>query len=231
VNDLIVHDAFNLLLKSKLMRTKLLYGALILLSSCGPTIYTTNEFADKTSAHKTVAILPAEVNISLRPNELKNATRESIKESEEKTGFSIQDKMYSWFLKRSNKKHYTVSFQDISKTNAILSQNNISYENMRSKTKEEISKLLGVDAVISSRAMMKKPMSDGAAVAVGLLLGTWGSTNDVQTSISIHEAAKGDLLWKYDYNASGSVGSNTDNLVNNLMRNASKKFPYNEKKK
>ena len=76
---------------------------------------------------------------------------------------------------------------------------------------------------------MKKPMSDGAAVAMGLLVGAWGSTNDVQTSISINEAKKGDLVWKYDYNASGSVGSNTDKLVDALMRNASKKFPYSTK--
>ena len=72
-------------------------------------------------------------------------------------------------------------------------------------------------------------MSDGAAVALGLLIGTWGSTNNVQTSISINEATKGDLVWKYDYTAAGSIGSNTDNLVNALMRNASKKFPYNDK--
>ena len=100
---------------------------------------------------------------------------------------------------------------------------------MATKTKEELCQILGVDAVISSRASMKKPMSDGAAVAVGLLVGAWGSTNDVQTSISINEAKKGDLIWKYDYQASGSVGSNTNNLVDALMRNASKKFPYNAK--
>jgi hypothetical protein len=204
-------------------------SAIITMASCGPTIYKAQNFDSQTTSHKTVAILPSEVSIQLRPNETKKTTAEQIKQAEENTGKDIQDKMYSWFLKRSDKYKYTVSFQDISKTNALLSQAGISYNAMATKTKEELCQLLGVDAVISSRAAMKKPMSEGAAIAVGVLLGSWGSTNDVQTSISINEGKKGELVWKYDYNASGSVGSSTDRLVNALMRNASRKFPYNAK--
>ena len=100
---------------------------------------------------------------------------------------------------------------------------------MQTKTKEELAALLGVDAVISTAAVMQKPMSDGAAVAMGVIFGAWGSTNDVKTSINIHDGKDGTLVWKYDFTATGSVGSNTQNLVNALMRNASKKFPYNDK--
>jgi hypothetical protein len=198
-------------------------------TACGPTIYKAQDFDDRTASHKLVAILPADVSISLRPNEMKRTTAAQIHQNEEKTGFSIQDKMYSWFLRRSGRFKYTVNFQDVSKTNALLAQNGIKYDDLATKTKEEIAQLLGVDAVISSRANMKKPMSDGAALAAGMLLGAWGSTNDVQTSINIHEAKKGELVWKFDYDASGSVGSNTDRLVDALMRKASKKFPYNDK--
>lgn len=207
----------------------LLLAIVFAAAGCGPTIYKASDFSDKTSSHKTVALLPAEVSIQLRPNEMKNVTAEQIRQMQEETGKNIQDKMYSWFLKRSDKYKYTVSFQDISRTNALLSQANITYADMATKTKEELARLLGVDAVISTRASMKKPMSEGAALAVGILLGAWGSTNDVQTTISINEAKQGELVWKYDYNATGSVGSNTDRLVNALMRNASRKFPYNAK--
>ncbi|MBS1511207.1 MAG: hypothetical protein JST86_10220 [Bacteroidetes bacterium] len=206
-----------------------LSAIIIFITSCGPKIYKTADFSDKTSSHKIVAILPTEVNIQLRPNEMKKTTPEQISQSEESTGKDIQDKMYSWFLKRSDKFKYTVAFQDISKTNALLSKAGITYTTMGTKTKEELCQLLGVDAVISSRASMKKPMSEGAAVAVGLLVGAWGNTNDVQTSISINEGKNGELIWKYDYQASGSVGSSSSRLVDGLMRNASKKFPYNGK--
>lgn len=197
--------------------------------SCGPTIYKSQDFTSKTSSHKIVAILPADVNISLRPKDMKKTSIDQLNEMEEKTGLDIQDKMYTWFLKRSNKFKYTVAFQDISKTNAILLQNGIKQNDIQTKTKEELAKLLNVDAIISSKATMQKPMSEGAAVAVGVLVGAWGATNNIQTSIAINEGKQGELLWKYDYNADGSVGSSTSNLVNALMRNASKKFPYNDK--
>lgn len=206
-----------------------LFLIVMIISSCGPTIYKTADFESKTAKHKIVAILPAEVTISLRPNEMKNMSIESFKEKEAATGFSIQNNLYSWFLRRSEKFKYTVSFEDISKRNALLAKAGIEYKDLKYKTKEELATILQVDAVISTRVSMQKPMSEGAALAIGVLIGTWGATNTVQTSINIHEAKKGELIWKYDYKASGSVGNNAENLVNGLMRNASKKFPYNDK--
>jgi hypothetical protein len=206
-----------------------LSAILVMASSCGPKIYKSEEFESVTIKHKVVAILPADVNIKLRPNEAKKVTPEQMLQNEEKTGLAIQDKMYSWFLRRSDSYHYTVKFQDVSKTNALLKTANINYGDLRTKSKDELAKLLNVDAVISSSIRMDKPMSEGAAIAVGLLVGAWGSTNNAFTTINIHEAKAGDLIWKYDYQASGSVGSSPENLVNALMRNASKKFPYNSK--
>jgi hypothetical protein len=203
---------------------------LILLNACGPKIYKSNEFDNVTSKHKIVAILPAEVSINLRPNAARKMTAEEMENNRQATGYAIQDKMYSWFLRRSDKFKYTVKFQDVSKTNSLLKDAGISYADLRDKSKESLAKLLGADAVISNITRMDKPMSEGVAVAVGILIGSWVSTNNVTTTINIHEAKQGDLIWKYDYVARGSVGSSPENLVNALMRNASRKFPYNDKK-
>ena len=201
-----------------------------LLISCGPKIYKSNEFDTALARHKTVAILPADVSTRLRPNESKKVSADQLSEMNEKTGFAIQDKMYSWFLRRSDKFNYTVTFQDVTRTNALLKQAGISYNDLAAKDRTEIAKLLGVDAVLQNSTRLDKPMSDGAAVAVGVLFGVWGNTNSAQTTINIHDGKTGNLLWKYDYNAQGSVGSSADNLVNALMRNASKKFPYSNGK-
>jgi hypothetical protein len=203
---------------------------ILVLASCGPKIYKSNEFDDVAAKHKIVAILPADVTISLRPNAAKKMTAEELEKNRESTAYAIQDKMYSWFLRRSDKLNYTVKFQDVSKTNSILKEAGFSYADIRTGSKEKLAKLLGVDAVISNITRMDKPMSEGVAVAVGILIGAWGSTNNVNTTINIHEAKEGNLIWKYDYVAQGSVGSSPENLVNALMRNASRKFPYNEKK-
>jgi hypothetical protein len=200
----------------------------VLFSNCA-TVYKASDFDKITKKHKTVAILPTNVAIQLRPNEMKNMKDGYLEDMEAKTGYSIQDKIYVWLLKRSDRFNYSVTFQDVSNTNAMLLKQGLDYTSLKTKTKAEICAILNVDAVISSNANMKKPMSEGAALAVGLLIGAYGSTNNVQTSIAINEAIKGDLVWKYDWAASGSVGSNTDNLVDGLMRNVARKFPYSRK--
>ena len=207
----------------------ILVSFIFFLASCGPKIYKSAEFDAALAKHKKVAILPADVSIQLRPNQAKNTTAEQLAELSQKTGFDIQDKMYSWFLRRSDKFDYTVSFQDVNRTNALLKDAGISYSDLASKDRAEIAKILGVDAVLQNRSRMEKPMSEGAAVAIGIVFGAWGNTNKVETTINIHDAQSGDLLWKYDYEASGSVGSSTTKLVDGLMRNASKKFPYSSK--
>lgn len=209
------------------MKNIFLVSFVVLLSaSCGPHIYKSAGFDNALAKHKTVAILPAEVNIFLRPNQSKNLSPEQIQDMAEKTGYEIQDKMQSWFLRRSDKLHYTVTFQDINKTNARLKEEHIEYKDLKTMDRAQLAKILGVDAIIQNRSKMDKPMSEGAAIAMGLLIGAWGSTNTVETTININDGKSGDILWKYDYTASGSIGSSTTRLVDNLMRNASKKFPY-----
>lgn len=211
-------------------KTALALVCLFVMAACGPAIYKSKDFDVAFAKHKTVAILPAEVTLLLRPNQSKKITPEQINEMAQKTGYDVQDKMASWFLRRSEKFHYTVKFQDVNRTNAKLKEAGIVYTDLRDKDRADLAKLLGVDAVIQSRLKMDKPMSEGAAIAVGLLIGAWGSTNNVQTTININDGKSGDVLWKYDYEASGSVGSSTDRLVDALMRNASKKFPYQQGK-
>lgn len=198
------------------------FVALIAFTSCGPTIYKADNFEASKAKVKTVAILPFGCSIDSKRLP-KNVTIETLKSSEQKTGYDVQSNVYTYFLQRS--KDYTVSFQDIDRTNAILKKNNIAFEDILLKDKAEICTLLGVDAVVTGKISMSKPMSEGAAVALGLLVGAWGSTNKSDVALTIHDK-EAKLQWKYDYQASGSVGSSSENLAKALMKNASKRFPY-----
>ena len=201
----------------------------LMIASCGPKIYTSSNFSSALAKHKNVAILPAEVNMQLRPNQSKGLTAAQITEMNTKTGYDIQEKMYGWFLRRGDKFKYTVNFQDVTKTNAKLKEAGIAYDELKNTDRSKLAQLLGVDAIMQDRVSMEKPMSEGAAIAVGLLVGAWGNTNKVNTTINIHDGSSGDLLWKYDYEASGSVGSSSARMVDALMKNATKKFPYSAK--
>lgn len=207
----------------------LLFALVFLMISCGPTIYMAPNFDRVKSKHETLAILPFNVNISTKSLP-KNVSVETIREDEEKTGYSIQGHAYSYFLKEQSKNKYSVSFQDIDKTNSLLLKSGLDYNKIREYGKDELCKMLDVDAIISGNVSMDKPMSDGGAIAVGVLFGVWTTTNKVNVNMTIHDRDKGDLLWKYDWVAEGSVGSSSEQLTKGLMRNVSKKFPYQRTK-
>ena len=203
--------------------------ATLWLTACGPSIYLAQDFRSYAPKHKTVAIIPAAVTMQLRPNQARNTSAEQMQKLENQSGIDFQERIYAWLLRRSNDRGYTVQFQDVVQTNALLRESGIPYSELRTHSAQELAKILGVDAVLTTSVRTSKPMSDGAAVAVGLLVGAWGATNQANITVNIHESDAGKLLWKYDYVAAGSVGSSTETTVNALMRNASKKFPYTPK--
>ncbi|MEP6675253.1 MAG: hypothetical protein ABJA78_08855 [Ferruginibacter sp.] len=197
----------------------------LLFTSCGPTIYKSENFKDSKSTVHIVAILPFSVSIDSKRLP-KGQTIETLRDAQQKTGYDIQNNVYTWFLHRQNE--YSVTFQDIDKTNAILTKANITYDNIIMQEKGELCKLLNVDAVISGKAVMSKPMSEAGAIAVEVLVGFGGATNKTDVTLTIHDI-KSSLLWKYDHQVSGSLGSSPEKLTNALMRNSSKNFPYKKK--
>lgn len=190
-----------------------------------PTVYKNQNFADITSTHKVVAVLPFKVTIA--SNKLpKEYTPEMIAKAEEDEGYQFQKALYSALLEKQGKGEYTVQFQDCDQTNARLTQADITYGNIAGCTRDSLARLLGVDGLIGGTIHRTQPMSTGMAVTLGLLVGAWGSTNRVDVDLKVHNGADGALLWSYAHQASGSVGSSSDQLAKSLMKNISKKFPY-----
>lgn len=208
---------------------KLLMGILFLLNfntaSAQTNLYQHPEFELKTANHKVIAILPFNANVSLRPKQMKEITAEQLAELEKNEGLSVQSAMYSWFLKRKKRGDLLVEIQDTKKTNALLSKNNV---DLKAITSEELAEILGVDAVITGTFETDKPMSDGASVALGLLVGFWGTTNAATINMSVNNGTDGELLWNYNKRVAGSLGSSTDMLINKLMRKASRRLGYTD---
>jgi hypothetical protein len=196
--------------------------ALITLSSCA-TIYKSPVLSSRISNHNKIAFLPFDAVIRFKKMP-KNTTIEQVKEMEEDMGYVFQEQMFTRFLKKIN--HYNVEFQDVSMTNALLKKNNITYSNFKEYTKEEIAKILKVDAVVSGKILSTKPMSEGGAIVIGLLTGIGTSTNKVDVNISLYDALDSKLLFKYDHTYSGGIGSSPESISKALMRSIEKKFPY-----
>lgn len=184
------------------------------------------EFATLTKDHKTIAIVPFKAQVLLRPKQMKETSAEQLAEMEKSEGLAIQQSLFTWFLQRKKRGKFHLEVQDPAKTNAILSKNNIT--DLSLLTPEELAKLLEVDAVISGRFETDKPMSDGASLALGLLVGFYGTTNSATINMNVNNAEDGVLLWNYNKRVAGSLGSSTDSLINTLMRKASRRMAYTQ---
>ena len=195
-------------------------------------LYENPDFDKIAKSHKIIAIVPFKTQVKLRPKQMKDITPEQLERLERSEGESIQSAMYSWFLKRKKRGDLqSLEIQDPRVTTSMLKKKDIDYDNIMDFTPQELANILEVDAVISGEYETNKPMSEGAGIALGLVLGVWGSTNSATVNMSVHNAADGILLWNYNKKVSGSVGSSPEDLINILMRKASRRLAYTKNSK
>ncbi len=204
--------------------------AILCLWGCA-SVYTVADFDVQTAQHRSIAILPFGVTIAAKnlPEEL---TQADLREQEKDEGYVFQRQMYTQFLQRYARGEYTVSFQDIDTTNVMLDRAGVKYEDLyKTHTRAELASMLGVDAIVSGTISRSRPMGNWSAIAVGLFTPLWGATNEVNASLMVHSGNNGDLLWSYDHEVSGSLGSSAEGISERLMKGVAKSFPYNSKKR
>lgn len=157
-------------------------------------IYVNPDFATLAKNHKTVAIMPFKTIIRLRPHEAKNMTPEQMAQLENDEGLAVQSALESYFLKRKDQHDLNIGFLDVNTTNALLAKHNVTQQNIDSFTPKELCDILGVDAIMGGILTTDKPMSEGASMALGVLVGFYGPTNSGTCTININDGATGQLL-------------------------------------
>lgn len=197
-------------------------AALVLLGSCAQ-IYYSPDAREKARKHQIIAIIPPNVSIAAR----KKVDGEALKEQQRTESLTFQREMYSWLLRRKAQNRIQVDLMDVETTNAKLER--AGYFTDNPMTPSEAAYILDVDAVITSNFALTRPMSELAAVAVGLLVGVWGPTKGTTVTLEIHDRQSKQLLWNYNHEIGGTVGSTHSGLVNQLMRGASKRMPYEQR--
>ncbi len=206
--------------------TTTIFFLLVFVGYSQTRLYENPKFDEIAKNHKIIGILPFRTTISLRPKQMKEITPEQLSKMQESEGIAIQQAMFSWFLKRQSRGTLTVKVQDSSTTNAKLKKAGITNENIDELTPSELAQILEVDAIIMGSFKTNKPMSEGASLAVGLLFGFYGSTNQSVINLFIYNAIDGEVLVNYNKSVSGSLGSTTESLINILMRKASRRIAY-----
>jgi hypothetical protein len=190
----------------------------ILFSSCAKIFYSPDAYVLARN-QKTIAIIPPTVSIAAN----KKIDAESLKEQQRTESINFQKEMYSWMLKRKMQGKIIQELQEVETTNALLKKAGYPENPL---TSAELCQVLGVDGIMASNYSLSKPMSEGAAVAVAILVGAWGATNEVTVSLSINDCMNKKMIFNYDHKYSGNLGSSPSQIVDALMRQASKKMPY-----
>ena len=196
----------------------LLIVAAFLLQSCAKVFYTPDA-RTLASSHKIIAIIPPKVSIAAR----KKIDGTALIEQQKAESINFQREMYSWMLKRKIQGTIFVDIQDVETTNAILAS--AGFQDGNFLAPNDLSKILNVDGILTSNYALSKPMSEGAAIAMAVLAGWWAPTNEAVVSLSIHDSGSDKMIWNYDHRLSSTLGSPA-RLVDELMRQASRKMPY-----
>jgi hypothetical protein len=203
----------------RILATSLLFFFTLLLTSCA-RVYQAPAASEITAAHSIIAVVPPYVTIQGRRKD----NPEQIRAAEEADVFTFQQEIYSWMLRRKGQGRFAgVDILAPEVVNAKLNQAGYGIYD-RNLTPGEMADLLGVDAVITARFNTDKPMSEGVALALGVLLDSWNATHRTSVNLSIHDSYNG-LIWNYDWTNSGSFTS-PEQLVSRMMRNASRRMPY-----
>ncbi len=190
-------------------------------------IYENPKFNELSKNHKTLAIVPFIAKLEL---EQKLSPEEMMKLAE-REGLAVQNAFETYFSIRKKRKKFDVKFQNIKNTNAILAQNNITYKNIDIYTVKQLSEILGVDGIISGNLNLNILLSKGVSTEFKFLDFFNGNSDYGRIGVKVSDGSSGKLLWKYEIEITKKTGKNTTELIDKMMKLATKKFPYEKEKK
>lgn len=185
-------------------------------------IYENKQFKIISAGHQKLAILPFLANVNL-DQELSDEMQKELESSE---GYAVQEALETYFLKMEKRKKYRVDFQNIKDTNAFLKKRDIDYHSLDIYSIDEIGTILGVDAIISGTITLNVQLSRGDTKEFKWLDYVTGNTKYGRIGIKISDVSTGKLLWKYEKQIDRKTGKNTVELIASMMKQASRKFPY-----
>ena len=194
--------------------------ASIFFSSCSAKIFYSPDAYSLAYEHEIISIIPPSVSIEAS----KNVEANAMVEQQNTESVNFQKAMYSFMLDRKMNGKFYQEIQDIEDT--MIKLKRMGYPE-RQLTTSELCDELDVDALLISNYSLSKPMSKGAAIASLFLFGGSGATNEVIATLSLKDCKKNKLIWNYEEELSGGLGSSSGKLVKNLMKCASDKMPYN----
>ena len=189
-------------------------------------IYESHSFDELSKDHHVLAIIPFFTTLELKVP----VPKQNQEKLEKKEGYAVQNALETYFSRSQKRKKFSVEFQNIKNTNALLAQNDINYQDIDTYTIKQLSEILGVDGIISGNLELNILLSEGEEAEFNLLDYILGKADYGWIGIKISDGKTGKLLWKYEKEITKKSGKNTDDLIDKMMKAAARKFPYDKEK-
>lgn len=190
-------------------------------------IYESVRFDELSENHTTLAIIPFFTKLDLE----QELSKEEQNRLEELEGKAVQDALETYFGRGKKRKKFSVEFQNVKNTNALLAQNRIDYSNIDTYTIKQLSDILEVDGIISGNLDLNVLLSRGVPDEVSFIDYLLGDANYGRIGIKISDGKTGKLLWKYENEITKKSGRNTADLIEKMMRKMTRRFPYDKERK
>ncbi len=198
----------------------------VLLLQGQKNIYESDRFEDLSADHKVLAIIPFFTNLELK----EGVDGADLKKLEEREGYAVQDALETYFGRGKKRKKFSVDFQNTKNTNAILAQNDINYSNIDTYTIKQLSEILEVDGIVSGNMDLNILLSEGIPSDFSFIDYILGDANYGRIGIKVSDGKTGKLLWKYEKEINKKSGRNTTDLIESMMKKATRKFPYDKER-
>ena len=196
---------------------------LIVLSclSCNSRRYSFN--SDRTFHRKKIAILPFQIHNTISEELPEGITIDMVDKAERSKCQIIQLHLYRYLLREYAKSDRKVHLQHRDRTNEILKNKGITYEELFELPKNKLAKILKVDALLYGHVYQSKKKLD--------LDGKEKLRNKVNNSMAtvlyVYSKSKREkILWKDDRGGNGFPNDYALDMTKNLLRKAAKEFPF-----
>ena len=214
----------------------------LFLSACTSSHYVSDNFKESTVDHVKVAVLPFEIDyIGKIPAEL---SEEELLKAQVQESEAYQQSFQSQILAcaRKRKQEITVKLISNKKVMAVLAENGISTEDSWDMSSDELSELIGVDAIIRGSVRTKRLLTNKQSFGIDMsrklldvlrrnnniprVNGAIANTADIMVQYDIIDAEEGVVLWSYQCTREADWQRQPEEIIASINRTAAKRFPY-----
>ncbi len=213
------------------MKTKVLLATICisLLSACSQNknIYKVDNLNTEIQSHKTIAILPAQIENSINKfvfseEQIKQIKAEAAKEIEDVQGY-----MYNRLQEYDGE--YRVHIQTPQETNRLLQEAGINLDDLTGNSKLHLNKILGTDAVVETKIVRTYLIPIAGATTLSILQGDDRKVNDdagnVVNTTAIYDK-NGTELWNIYTEADHNTFVTHKEATRKTLKKVIKKLPY-----